>query len=117
MIGPRVTPPRFDLRALIAAAGLSTSPTALAWQLDVSRETVHRWLNRGVSERVADRLATRVGLWAPAVWPDLVDRVAAYRAALDRRALDPDRVERRRAADRRRQARRRARLRQEAHAA
>lgn len=57
---------RWPLQPLLDATGLSR--TALARRLNVAFGTVHRAGREGVSDRVADRWAIRLGLHPLAVW-------------------------------------------------
>jgi hypothetical protein len=62
---------RYPLRPLAAAAGLRLEQ--LPGRLNLSGSTWIEYRDRGVSERVADRLATKLELHAYMVWPEMLD--------------------------------------------
>lgn len=70
MTPPRVTV-RYPIEPLAALMGLSPGQ-ALA-QLGCSGSTAKEYRTIGVSERVADRLATTAGFHPSEVWPEIVD--------------------------------------------
>lgn len=53
------------------------SDTRVADLFGVNADTVRRWRLRGVTERVADLIATRLGWRAGAIWPEYDDATAA----------------------------------------
>lgn len=66
---------RYPVQAL--ADMLDVEVGALTRILNVSGSTWKQYRDEGVSERVADRLATKVGLVTYRVWPEMVDDIIA----------------------------------------
>lgn len=64
---------RYPFAALAAAMGMSEHAAADA--LDVRGSTEVEYRRRGVTERVADRLAVAAGFHPSVVWPDWMDDV------------------------------------------
>jgi hypothetical protein len=62
-------PARYPLADLEALVGCSTS-AELAERVGVTRQAVHQWRHRGLSERQADEVACRLGWWPGLVWPE-----------------------------------------------
>lgn len=62
---------RYPLQALADAEGVELS--SLTHRLGISGSTWKEYRDRGVSEKVADRLASKLGLPVLAVWPEMID--------------------------------------------
>lgn len=62
---------RYPVAPLAEAMGVSFNQAMM--RLGVSGSTMQDYRARGVTEQVAERLATRAGLPAAYVWPELVD--------------------------------------------
>lgn len=82
--GGPVTPPtgggtasvhRYPLEPLAAAMGLSMNQACL--RLGISGSTQQEYRRRGVTEKVADRLAVRAELVPYEVWPEMADHAIA----------------------------------------
>lgn len=75
MTAPKVGRPpittRYPLDPLYKAMGLSPHQAGIA--LGLSGSTQQDYRRRGVTERVADRLAIRAGLSPYEIWPEMVD--------------------------------------------
>lgn len=66
---------RYPLQALADALGVPLP--SLGSRLGVSGSTWQEYRDRGVSERVADRLAAQAGLPVLSVWPEMIDDAIA----------------------------------------
>ncbi|HEV2928408.1 MAG TPA: CGNR zinc finger domain-containing protein [Propionibacteriaceae bacterium] len=71
----RAQPCRYPLQPLLDRIG--GSATSAARKLGISGSTEQDYKRRGVTERVADRLAARAGLVAYEVWPEILDHAIA----------------------------------------
>lgn len=69
-------PSSFPVEPLVAAAGV-TSLAALARRCGVGGSQMRLYRENGMSARVADRLAVRVGLHPAEVWSDWFEAVAS----------------------------------------
>ncbi len=65
----RPASPRLPFAPLAAEARATTIET-LAYQLGVSRRTVHRWIIQGIPADQADRAAIAIGTHPACLWPD-----------------------------------------------
>jgi hypothetical protein len=64
---------RYPIEPLLAL--MDGTPSEALARLKVSGSTQQEYLERGVSERVGDRLAIRAGLHPYVVWPEMADAV------------------------------------------
>jgi hypothetical protein len=62
----------WPLEPLFEAAG-TTLYVELAVRTDVPARTLHRASIRGLTDRIADRAATRLGLHPSMIWPDWIN--------------------------------------------
>jgi hypothetical protein len=62
----------WPLEPLFEAAG-TTLYVELAVRTDVPARTLHRASVRGLTDRIADRAATRLGLHPSMIWPNWID--------------------------------------------
>lgn len=76
---------RYPLDPLLNAMGMSHNQAC--YSLGLSGSTQQEYRRRGVTERVADRLAVKAGLIAYEVWPEMVDDAIA---SVQKRCERPD---------------------------
>ena len=70
--GPRTYGKRWPVRPLFDAAE-TTTVLELARLTDIPARTIHRWMNAGISDRQADRVAVALGLHPSLIWTDWFD--------------------------------------------
>lgn len=75
---------RYPFADLAAAMRMTEAQAARA--LDLAGSTAQEYRRKGVTERVADRLAVKAGLHPMNVWPNFSDDVEAERLRLRREA-------------------------------
>lgn len=78
---------RYPIQALADAMGMT--PDAACRALKVSGSTMVKYRAEGVTELVADRLATRAGHATYVVWPEMLD-IAIEDAEQERRVRDAE---------------------------
>lgn len=72
-------PPTYPLDALVEAMRLPFNQACNA--LGLAGATRNKYAAEGLTEQVADRLATRAGLATYNVWPEMLDAAIAEHAA------------------------------------
>lgn len=76
-----MTARRYPLDPLFAA--MRMTPASACRSLNVSGSTMQEYRGRGVTELVADRLATRAGFPTYSVWPEMLEHAIEDAAAED----------------------------------
>lgn len=77
---------RYPIAPLIEAMGLTSSETSAGRALGLGGSTWKEYRDRGVTERVADRLAAKAGFHPSVIWPSWYDDETA---ALSRECAEP----------------------------